>query len=288
MSKKYIGTNPLYVETSDITEIENVICEQLNVGDLVVKTNALGEKEAYRVSSHTPTSLSMVYADDEKVIKVSYEKGEQGWVYDETTETELGKSGLEEIEWNGTRKFTEAEIEKLAQMKAYVRYGQMLYFTSYNGDGTLDLFSLDVYGDDVSSIDFYCIVIIADKEDEEYGKGEPFDSTLAVLLNNWEGKGTKLYKHTIWNDGDEFWFVSAEKTPIEANNYQMLVDKINKTSLNGYCCMAVNGDYGSPIKMGVAYISSNKMHVSGFSTTGDESEEDISTSLTFTDSVEAL
>jgi len=95
MAKKYIGTNPLYVKTKDITEIDKIICAELNVGDLVVLEDENGEAtKSYRVAKKTMADgMHLVFADTEHVEDVVYAYEDNVWVYDETIETELGGGG---------------------------------------------------------------------------------------------------------------------------------------------------------------------------------------------------
>ena len=100
MAKKYIGTNPLYVKTKDITEIDKIICAELNVGDLVVLEDENGEAtKSYRVAKKVMADgMHLVFADTEHVEDVVYAYEDNAWVYDETIETALSKNIIDQIE----------------------------------------------------------------------------------------------------------------------------------------------------------------------------------------------
>ena len=125
MEKVYRGVQRLIVETDDWENISQVVLNDLEIGDIIAIVDE-GTKKRYTLVYKEQTEMYFVYTDSGIVKEVyfSYNTGTKKWGYVETFETELGgedKSGLEVIEWNGERKFTKEEIDKLVQMKACVK-----------------------------------------------------------------------------------------------------------------------------------------------------------------------
>jgi hypothetical protein len=235
MAKKYIGTNPLYVKTKDITEIDKIICAELNVGDLVVLEDENGEAtKSYRVAKKTMADgMHLVFADTEHVEDVVYAYEDNVWVYDETKETELGST--EVVEWDGERNFTTEEYEKLASRKAILvedlgNEETHTYTLIYQANDTLQ-FVCWIANDDGIVNGFVKVVYI-------YANGEysSYEYDLNVL-------GTKLYKHyiTIKNGNTKLaylYLVNNSSTHItqynisDANDFQYVsarVDMVKST-----------------------------------------------------------
>lgn len=90
MDKKFIGIAQTVIRTTDVKKIGNLICDELNCGDVVIKVENDKKQSTYQVIYKTDTNLSFCYCDNEKAIIVKYEKVGGVWAWKSSTETSVG------------------------------------------------------------------------------------------------------------------------------------------------------------------------------------------------------
>ena len=89
MSEKvYVGVKPIQVEIDQASDLTNVVCKDLEVGDVVFLRNE-SERKTFVVSSkdNENGTMKLTYVNNSGVQEIAYKKGASGWVYDKTTTT---------------------------------------------------------------------------------------------------------------------------------------------------------------------------------------------------------
>jgi len=85
--RKYLNQN-ITASTTNIEKLSNALCDALECGDAVREIANDGSSKYYAVSIKSDSAITFTYNDSDKAVEVSYVKGDNGWVYDETLETE--------------------------------------------------------------------------------------------------------------------------------------------------------------------------------------------------------
>lgn len=224
MDKKYIGVAQTVIRTSDIKKIGNLICDELNCGDVVIKVSKTCEQETYQVIQKSSDKLAFCYVDDEKAIIVKYEKTEGVWAWKSSHETSI------------SNEFTPEEQANLKKISEHLEYDDDGLFKTRD-DGFI---FHDIWGSGIDvEINDIGISIHDDEETTNMGvngvdkvaSGEAnagdvltADGEGGTSFQPPAGGGTNLYQHYIELDDIAFYVISTKSTAYTLSDLSLTIN----------------------------------------------------------------
>ena len=219
--KLYEGVSNYLLCVDDIENLSDAICRDLQVGDTVVERNEAGEEFLWKISYKENYTLQLTFACDNFIDNVYYSfndvenewyfEGRQGYLIPAED-----KYGLELIEWDGERDFSEEEVTKLLTGKVGVKIidgtDEHIYLPDYiyNEEGNEEIYLNNIqFADDGIENGAVEVLIITHN-----GSYDTYNYLFEDL------KGTKLYKHTLEDSeiGYVFYLITNDKTPLDFTN----------------------------------------------------------------------